>query len=242
MFERMFMPLDRQLDDGLFVAGESFKRAADRLAEHPDSGIAALHSHLPVNFLYRHSIELLLKSMIVTIHRALLLPTGDDVHSPDPKVQHGSKWKPLKTIHSVKMLLDEVNRLVRVNDAAIKSRTRGDWTAPPMLEEWIAVIEAIDAGSTFSRYPRTDSSADAKKSGFVPINLPELAEELQREGEFGKMVMLFTDDNDVVVDSYASQTNPLPEFREALVKASDMLIGACIGIYAELVTGRGGHQ
>ena len=80
MFEAMFKPLDRQDDGGFWVIGEAFKDAAEELLasqkRHP-------YRHLAINYLLRHALELQLKSAIITVHRALQLPSGDDPNEPD---------------------------------------------------------------------------------------------------------------------------------------------------------------
>lgn len=66
-------PLDNQFDDGFGLIADSFQEAAEHL-EKVENKESSLHSLLPICFLYRHAIELYLKSLIVIIHRRLKIP------------------------------------------------------------------------------------------------------------------------------------------------------------------------
>ncbi|RXU06233.1 hypothetical protein B1F69_00065, partial [Pseudomonas syringae] len=67
----MMLPLDRHFDSGFGAVADSFRDAADALEDTP-----TLNTHLPVSFLYRHAIELFLKSAIIILHRKLNIPYG----------------------------------------------------------------------------------------------------------------------------------------------------------------------
>jgi hypothetical protein len=185
--------------------------------------------------LYRHSIELFLKSMIVTVHRALDLPGADGAHSLDPKVEVNGKSIPLTRIHSVKTLMDEFERLRVANLPAFEARLEHGWDTPADLRESIDIIEAHDSGSTFSRYPRSGSPAEADKSSFIEVDPNDIAEEIEHARERRRIVLAITDENDFVIKAFCQQDNPLPVFREALENASNHLYGSAFGIHAELV-------
>lgn len=241
MIEELFLPLDRHFDDGLYATAEAFKDGAEKLSGGDEGKSSFVNGHLPINFLFRHSVELYLKSIIVTIHRALTLPTADSAHTPDPKVKDGAKWRPLTRIHSVKTLLTELDRLVTENRPAMDRLDASDWTVPDELRGWIDTIEAHDSGSTFSRYPRSGSPAESMKSGFGPVDAAKFIAEMneRKEGKPGKFLLALTDDDGAVVGAFAPRANPVSAFREAIVKASQMLSGAAFGIRAELVEGLG---
>lgn len=237
MLEQMMLPLDRQFDDGLQATGSAFKSAAEKLSAIPlEHGLARSNAHLPINYLYRHSIELFLKSMIVTVHRALDLPGADGTHSPDPKVDINGKSIPLTRIHSVKTLMDEFQRLRTANLPAFEAREAHGWDTPADLRESIDIIESYDSGSTFSRYPRSGSTAEADKSSFIEVDPNDIIDEIQQqEGERRRIILAVTDENDCVITAFCQQDNPLPVFREAMVNAAAHLYGSAFGIHAELV-------
>ena len=240
MLEQMLMPLDRHFDGGFQGLGDAFREAAGKLAAQEESR-ALNNPHLPINFLYRHSVELFLKSMIVTIHRVLKLPTADGPHSPDPKIKVEGKWRPITTIHSVKTLRDEFGRLVAINRSAMDERDASEWKFDDELRGWIETIENFDPNSTFSRYVQSNSDADSTKSGFVAIEPVKMVERMRQEksGTLGTFVLARVDDDDEIVDVFTTQDNPLAGFRDTLVQASNCLYGSALGLHAELVDGMG---
>src|SRR6516225_6219038 len=99
----MFLPLNKHCDDGLGATGEAFEEAAKLIAEH-SKAIKGNHLHLPINFLYRHAIELFLKSMITVLHRSLRVPYGDKPYDGPAFVHANGNWKRLDRVHSVSAL------------------------------------------------------------------------------------------------------------------------------------------
>ena len=241
MIEEMMMPLHRHFDSGFHGMGVAFKEGAENLSSVQDEGMALSNGHLPVNFLYRHSVELFLKSMIVTVHRKLRLPTGTGSHTPYPQVKDGTKWRELTQTHSVKVLLCEFDRLVAENKAGLAQLDAGDWTSSPELQGWIDTIETYDDRSTFSRYPCENSPHEEIKSGFVNVDAATffLENSARQEGQLGRLMLGLKDDNGFIVESFGQQEVPLSDFRDALAKASFFLYGCSCGIHAEVVDGMG---
>ena len=241
MFEKFLMPLDRQFDDGYEVTAEAFRDAAVRLSEH-EGKLAFANSHLPINFLYRHALELYLKSAIFTVHRALNLPSGDGPHTAQPLIRIDGKWKAVHKTHSVKSLIDELTRLLTDHKAELSTKTPRNWETPSELIEWIDTIEAADSGSTYFRYPsRNGTNVDAEKSGFLPVDPGTLIAETKtpQQGQRGKVILGLKDDDGNLTEVFAMCENPLPELRDALVKAVEMMSGCAFGLHAELVCGYG---
>lgn len=236
------MPLERHFDSGFQATGDAFKDAAETLLANEGEGAAFTNSHLPVNFLLRHAVELFLKSMIVTIHRALKLPTGEGAHTCDPKIKDAkNQWQPLTRIHSVKRLLDEFERLAIANRESMIRLDASTWEVPADLRTWIQIIEDFDGNSTFSRYPFSNSPADGIKSSFTQIEPEEVQQQLHNEnsGSAGKFLLAVKNQNDEIVTVFGVRENPLADFREALTKASTALYGSAYGIHMELVEGIG---
>lgn len=66
----LLTPLHAQFDSGFGATGNAFKDAAGFLDGDKEANKDNLfNANLPVNFLYRHAIELFLKSAIVIFHR-----------------------------------------------------------------------------------------------------------------------------------------------------------------------------
>jgi hypothetical protein len=99
----ILMPLDAHYDSGFGAVAESFREAATTLRKAvPDP---AFFAHLPQSYLFRHSVELFLKSEIIILHRKLRLPYGTHPHDGPPMVMDGADWKPIHRVHSIGVLL-----------------------------------------------------------------------------------------------------------------------------------------
>ncbi|HZZ26877.1 MAG TPA: hypothetical protein VFE46_02625 [Pirellulales bacterium] len=212
MFEKMLMPLNRHFDDGHEGAADAFKEAAEKLETNDESSVRSINAHLPINFLYRHAIELYLKSAIVTVHRSLGLPSGDGPHERDPLVKDKGKWRRLDRTHSVKVLLVELDRLIRDYNDRIKLKSNGNWESPEELHEWIDVIEKADQGSTYFRYAKSGNpTADNAKSSFQPVGPQDLRAAADGDQPPG-MFLLMLDDDENVVEAFGHKRNLLPDF------------------------------
>lgn len=244
MFQQMFMPLDRHYDDGMAATGDAFMQAAEMLVESTkDKRMAFMNGHLPVFYLYRHAIELYLKSAILIIHRYFKMPSGDQPHQPDPLIKIDGKWKPLHRTHSLKTLLSELDRMMCEKRSLIQTLTPSKWDTPTELVAWIDTIEVADEGSTYFRYPKSKNGrVDAEKSGSLPEDpLKALADMQKRSeaGKKGKVILALKDDDNRIVEVFSMQDEPMPELREALTGAAGLMSGCCIGFYMELVRGYG---
>jgi hypothetical protein len=236
MIEHMFMPLSKQPDDGFGVVGQAFQDAADHLRTGgAESGARRMHGHLPVNYLYRHAIELYLKSIIVTAHRRLRLQSGEGRYDPIPQIPDGKTSRPIYSVHGLRLLFNEMKRIFTSHRDAIGRIARTDWSKiPDELSGWIEAIDDADPASTAFRYPVSRSpEMDAKKSSFKAVDVSESSSRMHADGP-KQFALLMVDGNDNVVESFALDNNPLPELRDALLKAVEMLSGAQFGVIMEL--------
>lgn len=97
--------LDTHLDFGFGITGESYFNTAEHLQESQSAIRVVQQVEMPINFLYRHSIELFLKSLIIIFHNQLHLPYGNQVYnSKTPMVLIDGKWKLLFTCHCIDKL------------------------------------------------------------------------------------------------------------------------------------------
>jgi hypothetical protein len=239
MLEQYFMPLERHFDGGFHATADAFKAAAEKLSMHDDRASRAFHAHLSVNYLYRHAIELYLKSMVLILTR--VFANSDTPLDPAKIKLHGYGSKPLTTVHSLKTLLDEVQQLVTSNASKISRLTSSNWNVPSELQSWIDTIEQHDSGSTFSRYPTSKSMLDSVKSSFQPVDPESLLRSMNehKPDDRKHFVLLMKNDDDEIVEAFSLQDDILPELRKALVEASNLLSGAVFGLQSELVDGLG---
>jgi hypothetical protein len=200
-----------------------------------------MNGHLPINFLYRHAIELFLKSMIVVIHRRLQPPETDSwLQDANPKVVAEGKWKELHHVHGVAELYAFVRTAVHIYVDELRQIASADWSSsfPDELGSWIATIDNADPGSTYFRYPTTKNrSADIGKCSVKVINPEDALKSMCPGGQPAKVYLLLKDGADEIVAAYGHVDKPLPEVREALTKAAELLWGMHLGILAELAGG-----
>ncbi|MEZ0193746.1 hypothetical protein AB9U01_06720 [Pseudomonas qingdaonensis] len=219
----LLMPLDQHYDSGFGAVADSFKDAADSLNE-PDRSLH-FNSNLPVSFLYRHAIELYLKSAIITLHRKFAIPYGDGPASGEPSVMLGKKRKPLYNVHGLGPLYAELRALLNQEAEALAKVPRTDWVLPPELDGWIAAIEATDSSSTYFRYPVTkDADLDVKKSTMQREDASKVIERMQNGGPPVKSLMMVNDDYEVV-DSFTHDDSNAKEMLTILRETSELFHG-----------------
>ena len=236
MFHYMLMPLDQHCDDGLGAMGEAFEEAADRLVE-AGKGARLVNAHLPINFLYRHAIELFLKSMIVVIHRALALPYGSKPPEGTPFLPDNGKWKPMHREHRLAVLSDRVVKLIHSNEAELDKRCNTDWSSFSELCDAIETIDRTDPTSTFFRYTdRRTPDADHEKSSWKESAVGEVFAQMGPEGEPVKAFFLL-DADDAIRHAYQYDRDTFAEFSKLLGETTEALSAAHSGLRADLAGG-----
>jgi hypothetical protein len=235
----LMMPLEQHSDSGLGATGEAFEGAADALVANADA-MRASHVHLPINFLYRHAIELYLKSMIVVLHHGLGVAYGTNAHDGPGFVPVQGKWKPLHRVHSVATLWQRVGELFRAHASVLKARCRTDWQATPEgLDASIASIEKADASSTFFRYPDSRSpEAEGGKSSWKPKRPEDILGQMQSHGRPVMALLVVQPDGETIGEAFQFDDAPLAELSRVLADTAKILSGAHTGLRVELVGGR----
>lgn len=95
----LMTPLEKHYDCGFGAMANSFMEAADDLQETAKGGVTFLNRHLPISFLYRHAVELFLKSGILILHKRFEIPYGSHGVDGEPQVPLSGKWRPMYTVH-----------------------------------------------------------------------------------------------------------------------------------------------
>ena len=117
MIEDYFKPLALQTDLGLGATADSFYYAAQALDDNQDTkyGFGIGGGKLPILYLYRHSIELYLKSAITLIYKISFKKskTGNDDF---PKLVENGKEKKIFNVHSIKTLFENFLIIFSVHD------------------------------------------------------------------------------------------------------------------------------
>ena len=235
MFPYTLMPLDQHYDDGLGAMGEAFEEAADRLVEAGKEA-ELVNAHLPINFLYRHAIELFLKSMIVVIHRALALPYGSEPPEGTPFLPDNGKWKPMHREHRLAVLSGRVVELIHSNETELDKRCKTDWSSFSELCDDIETISRIDPTSTFFRYTdRRKPDADREKSSWKEHEVGEVFAQMGPEGEPVKAFILL--DADDTMHAYQYSADAFAELSKLLGETTEALSAAHSGLRVELAGG-----
>lgn len=233
-----FKPLHQHFDCSFGATGDAFKEAGDCLTKASEES-AFLHSDLPICYLYRHAIELFLKSAIVVIHRRLLIPYGPEGGESTPRIRINKKWKTIESVHSVGELYAYLKAILVDYGKMLNALGNTEWTLPaPELNEWIDIIEKGDRKSTFFRYPTLkQSSADKIKADFQEKSPEALLAWVKSSKRYVK-AYVEEDPNDQAVRVYLYEGAQLDELKVALRKAADMLSGIHFGIRMEIAGGR----
>jgi hypothetical protein len=137
-----FKPMHLHYDGGLGATADAFKEAADRLSETVGSNLF-LHAILPICYLYRHAVELYLKSMIVVVHRRLHIPWAGDIGDTRPQLNIGNKLKFLDRLHSIRELYVYLKHVIRQEKVRLNALGKTDWDSfSQELDTWIDIIES----------------------------------------------------------------------------------------------------
>jgi hypothetical protein len=160
----MFAPLDRHYDNGFGAVADSFRDAAEELVAGYHR--VKINGHLPICYLYRHSIELYLKGLIIIIHKKFKLPYGSKPYSSEPEIPIGNGTpRTIYRIHDLGLLYRYVSNLFFENGLDKETGLVGVFNQD--TDSKIREISEIDYGSQFFRYPMSkDGEHDAKKSVF----------------------------------------------------------------------------
>ncbi|MEI9865694.1 MAG: hypothetical protein WDN00_14310 [Limisphaerales bacterium] len=235
MIEQMLMPLSKQLDEGFGAVGRSFQESADYLSQNSDTSGRWMHGHLPINYLYRHAIELYLKSIIIIAHRRLRITSDDGSYDSIPKIKLRENFKPIYNVHGIRPLFDAMKQIFVFHRDAVSKIAKTDWSAIPKdLDSSIAIIDRVDPASTVFRYPHSNSpEIDVQKSSFKEVNTDDLLARMHSDGP-KQLALMIVNKNNEVVETFALDDKPMPELREALVNAAEILSGAQFGVMMEL--------
>ncbi|WP_095113786.1 hypothetical protein [Pseudomonas sp. Irchel 3H7] len=235
----MFLPFDQHFDSGFGAVADSFRYSADALADTP--GGIGLNSHLPISFLYRHAIELYLKSGIILLHRKFAVPYGDTPSDGEPSVMVGQKREPLHRVHSLAPLYTEFCALLADLAESLSQvpETKPEyWVMTTELDEWIEAIEATDKSSTFFRYPVTkDAERDSQKSTIRRDDIESMTQRMHDDGPAVKAMLILNDAGEAV-EAYSHDDTQNKEVIATLRQAAEMLYNMRAMMSYTLVGGR----
>lgn len=214
-------------DKGFGITANAYYKSAEHLmTNHFEYYDSTQQAEMPQNFLFRHSIELYLKSLIIIFHRELKINYGTvPFDSEEPEIFTDGKWRKLYNCHYIDKLYKYwlTDLLLPNIDAVNKIAPKGDWQEAKEITELLPIICKYDQDSSYFRYPITRNSLlDSEKytmQKFKANSIEGMVEELkeqQASTQKGTVTMLIVDDNDDVVDAYKHDGNILTDVRDAL--------------------------
>ena len=216
----LLTPLHSHYDFGFGATGNAFKMAADHLESSPEAKKDNLFTaHLPINFLYRHAIELHLKSAIVIFHKRLKLSYGDQPYTAEPMVKVEGQWLPFNRVHGIAALSNYVSELFSEHAEWLHTNTNCDWTFDNETAVRVQRRHDGDPRSTFFRYPTTKNlAADVDKSAMQEFTPNDLGQLFARPPEDQKKVfaMIVENDDKEFVRGYIFDDETGRELSEAL--------------------------
>lgn len=234
----MFTPAHKQFDYGFGQTADAFRAVAIESEKILNAGRTMQPVHLPIKYLYRHAIELYLKSIIIIIQKRLELPIESQKEFKFLLIMEKSKLISMEHCHDIGVLYDYFKQLIFQEKEKYTHFVKTDWTKiPNELEENIKLVRDVDINSTTFRYPKTKNATyDQKKSKMKSIN-PKKLTNRDKLGRDPMFLMLMQNDGGEIVDSYILDNSVDKELLEPLKIVTDNLMGACAGIRYEFADG-----
>ncbi len=231
-FFYQYKPFRLQFDNGFGAISDAFYEAALRL-EKSSKQDRFINSAMPLCFLYRHSIELFLKSCIIILHRGLQIAFEKDTRS-ELAINIGQKIIPIEQIHSIKTLHIYFNEFLSKHHKDLELASITHWsTIPSKLAELVEKIEVFDMKSTTFRYPGPN---DDLKSDFRNSSINEVWGSMAPGSEYGR-AFLELDASGEIATAYIWDSSRLFPFIEFLRKTSEILSTLHFALRCELGNG-----
>lgn len=214
-------------DKGFGITADSYYASAEHLmTNHFETYDSTQQAEMPQNFLFRHSIELYLKSLIIIFHRTLKISYGTvPFDSEEPELLSDGQWRKLYSSHFLDKLYHYwLNDLLLPNVELLnKIAPKGDWQKTKGISELFPVICKYDKDSSYFRYPITKNTLlDNEKytiQKFKAKSLDGMIEEINKQettDNKGIVTMLLVDDDDNIVEAFKQTNNILGDVRDAL--------------------------
>jgi hypothetical protein len=170
--------IDTHIDFGFGITGEAYYSSAQYLFDNKENIKSVQQVEMPTSYLYRHSIELFLKSLIIIFHKRLKLNyDNESFDSTKPKVFISGAWKDLYTCHWIDELYNYwLNELLLKHKPRLEEiAPRGEWQEENTISKLFPLLAGYDRDSSFFRYPITkNSSLDQKKYTMQRLDLKNL--------------------------------------------------------------------
>lgn len=218
----LFTGIELHPDMGFGVTADSYYNSAEQLMIDK----VEPQSEMPQNFLFRHSIELYLKSLIIIFHRKLKIDYGNSpFDSEEPEIYSDGQWRKLYSSHFIDKLYEYwLNYLLLPNIEDLNNlASKGDWQENKRITDLLAIICKYDRDSSYFRYPATKvAHLDNEKFSMKKLEADTIdgfVEKINKQEDpdkKGSFTMLIVDDDDNIVQAFGRSKNILSDVRDAL--------------------------
>lgn len=239
MIKYMLTSIDTHADKGFGVTAEAFKKGADHLSNSDFKEGMLAQGEMPVLYLYRHSIELYLKSLIMHIHEELSIPYMNVTASGNHQFIVNDKGNPLfiENCHSLKLLFEYLCKLVKENKERMNIQApNANWLITGRIRGYMKSIYELDDKSDYFRYPISrDKSKDKAKYTMKKIKEQDFSSKIINTR--GNMFFATKNRNNEIQDIYIKDENVLKEITTTLTKTADFFHNFHIMTRIELCNG-----
>jgi hypothetical protein len=215
--------IDTHADKGFGVTAEAFKEAADRLNDEDFIDDVMAQGEMPVLYLYRHSIELFLKSLIMHIHEELKIPYLKETNNGNHPFILNEKGHVIyiENCHSLKILFHYLCNLIKEHKDSLQSHApNANWLINGRIRGNMKAINELDDKSDYFRYPISrNQSKDKDKYSIKKIAERDLSKVLNSVQ--GKMIFATKNKEGEIQDIYMRDQNILKEMFKVLKQTAD---------------------
>lgn len=229
-----FTDPETHIDFGLGVLASDFYETAEFLWNKNEDRMKK--GLLPNLFLYRHSIELYLKSLIIIIHKKMELNYKDGTISFDSKDAYvkyvdsngENKWKKLTTSHFISTLYYYFEELIIEHEDNLREISSQEMSKiiNPSNRQIVNHIKEYDDKSTYFRYVDLNEGKREDKEAEKKYNKKIAFEAFNPDEQKPTTALLVVNNTDEVVEIHQnSKEIPLKDLSKDLRSLADYLSG-----------------
>ncbi|WP_375199590.1 hypothetical protein [Bacillus sp. RS11] len=218
----LFTDISTHIDLGFGITATNFRRTAIFLDENYKGGFNS--GEMPVLYLFRHSVELYIKSLITIFHKELRLPYKDGELAFDndiPYIKVKKEWKEISKCHDISTLYKYFMEILEENreSLALKAPDANWDIIKPENQIYVDMIKSYDFDSTYFRYPFTkNKNADKKKYNVEMIDIEEVTKKLNPNKQ--EVAFLIFNDDEELVEAHISKKTELDDLIDAIKELS----------------------
>lgn len=184
------IPLHLHGDQGFGMLGSSFMEVA-KLVHAQDRSERQFYSEVATAYLFRHAIELFLKSLIVILE----LRNAPKRTVSSIRLDVSGRPVPLARTHNLEALYQRLCTLAKLGGERLSLQTLCDWGAALVeVQEDMGYLHRLDGSGTSLRYPSPIlAKGGESKSLFYEMDPSEIDQLLQAgsaSGKFEKLVVV----------------------------------------------------